>query len=553
MAAPRKLGGPSRLSSRDVVSHVQRAWGASPFYQARLKGPAPDRLYHQPVDPRTPDKLFARSFMEGRLNIGETAIDCEGDLAAIWNHGEEGGSASIFLQEFAWLRHLNALGEKGRPPAHTLLRAWLDRYEKWSPEAWEPYLTSERLIQLCCYAPLVLAQSDALWRSRVLTSMARQTRHLARSAHRANTGYDRLMTAMGLCLAGYCLPGCEAPAERGLELVRREMRLQLRPDGGHVSRNPSRQVSISLRLAMIVKVMEARKIPAPGYLRHAVGRASAIAQFFRCADGGLAVFNGGYEDDGRAVLAALDCVDENATPTGFARHTGYQKIAAARALVIVDVSTKSAGGASRFESAGSFHFSSGRSRIITNCGNGGHLSGEWRKALAQGGAHSALSFEGIQPGGAQLAFGETTHRRAEDARGQLIEFETELVTAQSENARYIRRFYLSADGGDLRGEENIEGLDAAVLRKAQWRFHLHPGVRASQARDGRSILLALPNKEGWRFRANAGKLQIEKSVYCGEGGSPVSTEQIVLLSGEDYLQEQSGIAVKWALRRLDGL
>ena len=32
--------------------------GESPFYQSRLRGPAPDRLYYQPDDPRTPDKDF---------------------------------------------------------------------------------------------------------------------------------------------------------------------------------------------------------------------------------------------------------------------------------------------------------------------------------------------------------------------------------------------------------------------------------------------------------------------------------------------------------------
>ena len=252
------------------------------------------------------------------MALGDETLDCEGELDEIWDRASPGSALYSFLQEFSWLRHLNALGVGGKAPARTLMKAWLERYEKWSPDAWEPATTAVRLVNLCCYAPLILEGTDALWRSRVLTSMARQTRHLARSAHRAQARYDRLMTALGLAIAGFCLPGCEKPAERGLELVRREIRLQMLPDGGHISRNPSRQLSIVLRLQTILRVMQARELSAPGYLRHAAARANAIVRLFRCADGRLAVFNGGVEDDGNAVTAAQS-FDNDETAIGFAR------------------------------------------------------------------------------------------------------------------------------------------------------------------------------------------------------------------------------------------
>jgi uncharacterized heparinase superfamily protein len=61
------------------------------------------------------------------------------------------------------------------------------------------------------------------------------------------------------------------------------------------------------------------------------------------------------------------------------------------------------------------------------------------------------------------------------------------------------------------------------------RFHVHPDVRLSLAQGGGSVILKLPNGEGWRFRCE-GALSIEESIYLGSG-SARRAEQLVI-SGE---------------------
>jgi uncharacterized heparinase superfamily protein len=291
-------------------------------------------------------------------------------------------------------------------------------------------------------------------------------------------------------------------------------------------------------------------MPAPGFLKHVIGKAAANAQFFRTGDGRLAVFNGGYEDDGRAVAAALQSLEPDAAPTGFARHSGFQRIEAARALVIADVSAPTS--PRRFESAGSFHFSSGRSRIVVNCGNGAHLPGDWGKALCQAAAHSTSSGETPTASAILALGGAVMHRRAEDSRGHLLEIDRTLGGEGREGPRVVRRLYLSAGGDNLRGEDQLIDPPEALAGAWRIRFHLHPTVRTSLARDGRSVILALPNHEGWRFRTNCHVLRLEKSVYCGEGALPVATEQIVLAPSFER-SEQGAMLLKWAFRRLDGV
>lgn len=547
MASARR--GPASRSVFDhMSSRVQRAWGGSPFYQARLKGPAPDRLLFQPRDPRTPDQSLGAAIISGRMVLGDDAFDCEGDLDRLWELAAPGSRAAAYLQEFAFLPHCVAQGSHAVAPTRTIISGWLKRHEKWSTEAWEPYVAAERLTQLCCHATFTLKGADAMWRSRLLASMARQTRHLAKSGHRAQTGYERLMTALGLTLAAHCLPGCEDAAQQGIELLRRELRLQIRPDGGHVSRNPSQQLQIVLRLQMVVGAVAARAGAAPGFLSHMLGRAASNVQFFRLGDGGLSVFNGSFEDDAPAVAAAISALDQSSTPTGFARHTGYQRLECARAVVIADVAASRSD--SGWRSATSFNFSSGRSRIVVNCGSGAHLSPEWAGALQASAAHSTLSADAPLIAGIG-DYEAVVHRRAEETLGQLVEIERRFGL-YGEGPLHARRLYLSAGGAQLRGEDRLSGFPGAAGAGVRLRFHLHPGVKASLSRDGNSVILALPNREGWRFRSSLRRLSLEKSVYCGAGGAPTATDQIVL--GPFDLEEAAGadIVIRWAFLKLDG-
>ena len=547
-AASRKT---NREFGEDIARRVQRAWGESPFYQAQLDGPAPDRLALKPVDPYGADKALGEAMIAGRLAIGADIVDCEGELERLWALAGREGPLHDFLHRFVWLRHLAALGQRGREPEQRLTAAWFAAHEKWSPESWEPYATGERLIHLCCHGQVVIARGDAMWRSRVLTSMARQTRHLARAGHRADAAHERLMTAMALTVAALALPGCESEAEKGVELLRRELRLQIRPDGGHISRNPSRQLEIVVRLQMVLKALEARRMATPGFLRHMIGRAAAHVQLFRVGDGRLAVFNGGYEDDGSALASALAAVDEAVEPTGFARHSGFQRLEAARSVLIADIGAARGGAApaSGHHGSASIHFSSGRSRVVVNCGAGAHISPEWAGALRQAGAHSTLSSD---PPAALAPFireAQSQHRRAEDVRGHLLEVDRNFGEGP-DAPRHLRRFFLSPIGDDLRGEDRISGFPDEARAAMVLRFHLHPSVKASLARDGRSAILALSNREGWRFRCDA-EIAIEKSIYCGDGASPVATEQIVIRDvGFDGASARD-MLVKWAVRRIE--
>ena len=542
-----------------VGARIKRVWGESPFYQARLDGPSPNRFLFQLSDERTPSRRRAHDIIKGRFQAGGEIIDVQEDPGDVFALALQHDQLFHSVHSWEWLRDLAAIEDQGQETALCLATAWCDAYERWSADTWTPRLTGERLIAMACHGDFLLDAGDIVWRSRILSSLARQLRHLAQAGHRAREDHDRLTAAIGLCVAGLTLPGGEATYDQGIELLRREARLQIRPDGGHISRNPSRQLQIVLRLGMIEDALKHRGMTPPGFLPHLMERAIEHLALFRLADGGLAVFNGGCEDDANALKVALNREGAETVSRGFARFSGYQRMDSGGTSVLAEIGEPRVAGESAgrldasYGGAGAFTFSSRRSRIVVNCGGGEHLTREWERALRQPSAHSTLSCDEHRDDFRELmAQSISEYSRVEAEEGHLLEIQRKFRTHKRGTAErtHIRRLFLAMDGRKLTGSDDLS--DVAPWLAGHWRlrFHLHPNVKASIARDGRSVLIALKNGEGWRFRSNCPDVSLEKSVYAGVRGMPFPTEQIVLASNGLERANGGDMVIRWAFSRV---
>lgn len=114
-----------------------------------------------------------------------------------------------------------------------------------------------------------------------------------------------------------------------------------------------------------------------------------------------------------------------------------------------------------------------------------------------------------------------------------------------------RRLFLSADGNDVRGEDQLiqsekrrthEAAESATVR-----FHLHPDVRVSLARDGSNVLLLLPSRQGWQFRAKGGEITLEESIFITDGETVRRSNQIVVTTSP----ADETAKVNWAFKRLE--
>jgi uncharacterized heparinase superfamily protein len=515
------------------------------LYRLSLRGPITDRIAFQPLDLRARKLDEADGYFRGRFRFAGHMVEAKNKL--IFDCPAPSNDFFIALHGFEWLRHLEAAGgATARDLARKLTGDWLQRYSIYSKPHWQPEIIALRFINLFTHGKFFLAESDLVWRSKFFVSMRNQTRMLARTLSNAPQGLPRLRASAALALAGLCLSD-RMSADLGLKRLAQDIEAQILPDGGHASRSPEAVIEAFHILDMVQQALDAANRETQTALRGALDRMAPMVRFFRLGDGGLATFNGGGEGDRRLMTALLERDEIKGRPFGHAPHSAYQRLAGGRTLILLDVGAPPPQNFSTKAHAGclSFEMSAGAQRVVVNCGAAASPDGKWTSALRATAAHSTVTLADkssaifLQRGflrrtlGPRLIAeqGEVLTRRNESPQGLLVE---------SSHDYYVRRFgilhrrrlALSPKGLLLTGTDQLIPTGPKSRKRARGcpfaiRFHIHPDVRLSLAQGGGSVILKLPNGEGWRFRCSDGALTIEESVYLG-GGSLRRCEQLVV-------------------------
>ncbi len=568
------LVGAALVRARDrLLARAYATWA----YRKSLRGPMPDHMIHYPRDLRPGRAAIADALFQGRWSLPGGQVKTDGSSPFLATPPSEVWSEE--LHGFSWLRHFTAAdGDAARTYAQTLVAGWIGDAGDWDDIAWRPHVLGRRLISWVSNGALIIDGSDLIYRSTLLRNMARQARHLARTASLAPAGEPRFTAALGLAFSGLCLSAGQKRLDKGLALVCREVEKQILPDGGHVTRNPAAMLSILLDLISLREAMIHRHINVPKPILDAIDRMMPMLRFFRHGDGKLALFNGANEGTEGAIDAALSSDDTKGRPFGFAPHSGYQRMVAGPTYIVADTGPPPPGRYSHSAHAGclSFEMSAKTARIVVNCGSTRVLGPDWEAASRATAAQSTLVLADTSSArilrapigrallGARLMEGPSRveSRRHENELGTWIEA-AHNGYEKLFGLTHHRRLFLAADGEELRGEDMLLKTEApkGLLQRLRHRepetdlpftirFHLHPEARASLAHDGSNVLVMLPNGDGWQFRAR-GKgapttITLEESIYLGAGDTTRRSEQIVV-SGHVFKDEAH---VNWAWRRL---
>ena len=511
----------------------------------KISGPVPERFHHHltrlaPADDRRGEALMRDVW---RIGMERMALP----------HGQEPWAAPLpskhfadRLHRFSWLPDLYTQGEAGAARAEMLVDTWIASHGSFNGFSWRLGPTSVRVWNWMLCGPELFESGTQETRRQRLECLVRQLRYLADQIDAATDPKARWNGATALVAGALCVDRV-MNLDGAIARLDAECTAQILPDGGHVSRSPSRTLHALLHLLTLQDLFVRVGHPVPDFLEKWVPRMGAMVAFFQCGDGALSPFNDGDEAMPEKVNAALAALPAPPRRFTFAPKSGFQKLEKGNLRLVLDCGEAPARPFGDFAHAGAlgFELSDGPARLVTSCGYSAEVNVDWQAAVRRTGAHSTLVLAGRDS--SVFSLNEESRLLAasgpEGISAKRLEEEDE-IWLDSQHGGYKsacgllhrRRLFMSGDGMRLTGEDSLvrpisqPETDDRKFIGFEIRFHLHPTVTAMMGRD--AIRLVCDDGTVWKFKTSHEGARLERTVYLARGVVE-RPEQIVMAGFAD--------------------
>ncbi len=540
---------------------------ASPLHIARLRSARVPPFVASPRAIVLKPKKAAAPYLAGSFHFKGHQFET-GQGGNPWSLAVPSEGFADYLHRFDWMDDLAAdSGTASQIRAQYLVDGWISVYGKWNDFAWAPDITAQRLSAWLRHWRALLKSDDAASALR-RANIYRQLSHLRKSLRQLSAGAPQITACTVLAMAGAMMNN-QAHLDRNLDRLDAHLDTQILADGGHISRQPGEIITLLKSLLALESTLAARGIEGSRQTSRAIDRLGAALLFFTHADDKLASFHGSGEGDARAIKSLIKAAGIKAKSFSYMPHSGYQRLEQNGTVMIMDTgdSPPRPYDQNAHLAPLAFELSVPAGRMIVNCGFNRAQPEGWQSVMRQTAAHSTLIIDDCSAGAIidSRLYGQPISKNAGPAKAQRKELE-DAIWLESTHDGYRddtglvhrRRIYMDMLGTDIRGEDSLSvpiGHTPLISHSSfafALRFHVHPDVRLTLARDLKSALLILANGDGWRFRCDNGPIKIEKSVYLGRGYKPERCEQIVVHG--DALSDNNGDdrsnRVRWSFKRL---
>ncbi len=520
----------------------------SPLLRWQQGPPVADRFHIAPPDIRATDASFTLELAAGLLGLAGTVVDLQGRSAFAVAPPNEAWARE--LHGFAWLRDVQVNNSPVDLTAETMVRSmvqdWIARHPASAGGiAWDIDVLARRILSWLVSSGLLLDGATPAEAAEITRSLGEQIVHLGASWREVRDGEPRLLALVALTQAGLCLEGHAALRKRAEAALRRELTRQIRPDGGHVSRNSATLVELLLDFLPLKQSFLALGRGVPQELERAIAAMLGMVRLMCSGDGTLARFHGVGRTRSEDLATVLAYDDGKADVDGYAEATGYVRLERGGTVIVADVAGPPPLGLARqaHASALAFEMCVRRYPLLVNCGAPGPADGDWLAVARSTASHSTLTVEGASSSSLiRHAAVESLLHGVPITGPQTVELlalrrgEAEHLSARHDG--YVARFgvWHSRDLTLEQSGERLVGIDRLVPAGggspslgAAIHFHLHPDSTCERAGDERAAVITLPDGERWRLTALAGaELAVEETTYLADAMGPRPSLQIVL-------------------------
>jgi uncharacterized heparinase superfamily protein len=471
-----------------VSQFFQKSW----LYGLTLRGKGPRNIMVLPPDSWPGNAQMGQNLLSGGYIIQGRFIPLSEFVACLEDYRTFPEEVIANIHSFEWLRDLKTAGHNiSRKMARQLIIEWISKNQAWSQKYWKsiPWrldILGYRIANWIALYDFFGASGDETFKSIFFNSLHKQIKFLKRVYFTSPKPDARFKAIKGLLFSGAFEKLGPEDLGKALNDLKLASHSLFNRDGGHLSGNPFLQFLSIRDLIDIRSIIKTTTQLEPEFLTEVIHKTTPILRLFRMGDGGLSNFKGNISPEELGFCPqeitpslldmALSLSDTKGKPAIKAPETGYERLMNKSGLVIINSKPRLIpSGYEGLEpglSVLDFEWSQGKNRLVTV---GDTIiqtkDSKWLSLKPQ---------EGLLTSKKSTKTGDIIWEGDYDQRVKEILF------------RHQRQLFLSALGGDFRGQDTLTLNTEAMIAI---RFIVAPNLVVDESSSSKHLVLNLINSE----------------------------------------------------------
>ena len=464
------------------------------------------------------------------------------------------------LHSFLWLAKLDRKNSKDI--TKDIIKSWIKFFFNYEPNSWNMEITAKRIIAWSSNFDITVEDSDLKYKNKIFLSLVKQSNFLSKNLKNLFYGQSKIICCAAIILSGMIFKENSSNFKFGIKELEKIIKNYFDEDGFPKSRNPE-EVFICIKYLILIRewLKEAQK-PIPDFLNDIISKCGNCYSFLSCSNKQLPLFNGSTEinyKDYDIFLKNLKYKFINK------KHevADLIKVQKKKFEFFIDCGNPPPNIFAKYYQAGclSFELITNKQKVICNSGYGKYLSSKLSSISKSTAAQSTLYindtssciFEKNQI--INKIYGNSLiykHRVIKKNYTENNNFYSIIASHNGYEKKFgcthTRSIKISKKEDKIFGEDEIKKTKNYSNPLNYFiRFHVYPNNKIVKTMAGNSVLISLPNGDGWSLLSETNNFDIEKNLFLGNKNRIINNES-VSISGK-IIEEIT--LVKWIIKKIN--
>jgi uncharacterized heparinase superfamily protein len=423
-------------------------------------------------------------------------------------------------------------------------------------------ITAKRIIAWSSNFDMTVEDSDLKYKNKIFLSLVKQSNFLSKNLKNLFYNPSKIICCAAIILSGMIFKENNSNFKFGVKELEKIIKNYFDEEGFPKSRNPE-EVFICIKYLILIRewLKEAQK-PIPDFLNDIISKCGNCYSLLSCSNKQFPLFNGSTEINYKDYDIFLKNLKYKFINKNH-EIADLIKIQKKKFEFYIDCGNPPSNIFAKYYQAGclSFELIANKNKVICNSGYGKYLSSKLSSISKSTASQSTLYindtssciFEKNRT--INKIYGNSLIHKHKVIKKNYTEDKNFYSIVASHNGYekkfgcvHSRSIKISKKEDKIFGEDEIKKTKNYSMPLNYFiRFHVYPGNKIVKTMAGNSVLISLPNADGWSLLSKTNNFEIEKNIFLGNKNRIINNESISI-SGK-IIEETT--LIKWIIEKIN--